>query len=210
MGVTDLEKDPESHKARMDALEAEQAKKVKASNERRGIWVVNTGPGKGKSTAAFGMAIRAAGHGQKVGIVQFIKGTWKTGEQATFKRFPEIDHVVSGEGFTWKTKSRERDIAAAQRGWKAVCDMLEAAKADPESSYQLLVLDELHIALRYEYLPVDEVVRVLLDKPLHLSVVTTGRDAPAALIEAADTVTEMTCVRHAFERGIKARAGVDF
>lgn len=202
--------DPKTHKERMDELEAEQAAKVKASNERRGILLVHTGAGKGKSTAAFGMAVRAVGHGQRVGIVQFIKGNWKTGEQAIFKRFPEIDHVVSGEGFTWKTKSREKDIAAAMRGWTAAKEMIAAAAQDPKQGYQLIVLDELHIALRYDYLPVDEVVATLLDRPKHLSIVSTGRDAPASLIEAADTVTEMTCVRHAFERGIKARPGIDF
>lgn len=199
-----------AHRQRMDALEAEQRTKVAASNERRGLLLVHTGNGKGKSTAAFGTALRAAGHGQRVGIVQFIKGNWKTGEQATFRRFEEIDHVISGEGFTWKTKSREKDIAAAQRGWQAAQDMIEAARQDPEKGYQLVVLDEIHIALRYAYLDAAEIVRVLLARPQHLSVITTGRDAPDRLIEAADTVTEMTCIRHAFERGLKARPGVDF
>jgi cob(I)alamin adenosyltransferase len=176
---------------------------------KRGVVVVHTGEGKGKSTAAFGVALRAAGHGQKVGIVQFVKGTWKTGEQAAIQRFPEISHVVSGEGFAWEGQDRDKDVAAARRGWQAAVGMIEAARAVPPA-YDLVVLDELCIALGYHQLPLDEVLAVLRDKPAELSVVITGRDAPPELIELADTVTEMRPLKHAFEASIKPRRGVDF
>ena len=197
------------YRERMDRVEAEQAEKVRERRERRGILIVNGGDGKGKSTAAFGMAIRAAGHGQRVGVVQFIKGNWKTGEQRALARFPEIDHVISGEGFTWKTKSREKDIAAAQRGWNAACEMIRATEGDGPK-YKLIVLDEINIALRYDYLDLDQVIETLLSRSPEQSIVCTGRDPRPKLVEVADTVTEMHCVRHAFERGIKARKGVDF
>lgn len=201
--------DPVEHRRRMSELEAEQAAKVKANNERRGILIVNTGPGKGKSTAAFGTAIRAAGHGQHVAVIQFIKGTWKTGEQAALARFPEIDHVVSGDGFTWKTKNRDQDIASAEKGWRRAVEMIQAVR-DGVPVYDLIILDELNIALRYDYLDIAEVCDVLAAKPKDMSIMVTGRDAKAELIELADTVTEMGCVKHAFEAGVKARKGVDF
>lgn len=193
----------------MQALQKEQREKVRSKNIDRGIIIVNTGDCKGKSTAAFGTAIRAVGHGHKVTIVQFIKGTWKTGEQAIFKRFDEITHIVSGEGFTWNTQDKEKDIAAARRGWEQVVDTIEASRKDPESCF-LLVLDELNIALQYDYLPTDEIVEVIANKPDHLNIIITGRGAPQALIDAADTVTEMTQIKHAFESGIQAQKGVEF
>lgn len=199
----------DAHKQRMIEMKRVQDEKVRAANEKRGIVIVNTGDGKGKSTAAFGTAIRAAGHGYRVGLVQFVKGTWKTGEKEALKRFPEIEHVVSGDGFTWNTQDRAQDIAAARRGWELGVAMIEAARTDP-SRYHLVIFDELNIALRYDYLPVDEVVNVLRNKPVELSIVVTGRDAPQAVIDVADTVTKMENVKHAFDAGIKARRGIDF
>jgi cob(I)alamin adenosyltransferase len=201
--------DDQAHKQEMQELKRVQDEKVRATTEKRGIVIVNTGDGKGKSTSAFGTAIRAAGHGLRVGLVQFIKGTWKTGEKEALKRFPEIEHVVSGDGFTWNTQDRAQDIASARRGWEQAVAMIEAARVDPER-YHLVILDELNIALRYDYLPADEVAAVLRGKPRELSIVVTGRDAPQAVIDAADTVTRMENVKHAFDAGIKARRGVDF
>lgn len=192
------------HAARMQALKAEQDAKVRKKAENRGVIVVHTGHGKGKSTAGFGVALRAAGHGQRVLVVQFIKGSWKTGEQAALARFPEITHVVSGNGFTWNTQDRAGDVAAAEEGWAVV----EAALASED--YALLVLDELNMALAYGYLDVDRVVAALSGKPRELSVVVTGRDAPEALVAVADTVSEHVMVKHAFEAGIRARKGVEF
>ena len=198
-----------AHREKMKQLKAEQDAKVRSKSIRRGVLIVNTGDGKGKSTAAFGTAIRAAGHGQKVGLIQFIKGKWKTGEQNAIKRFPEIEHIISGEGFTWNSQDMEKDIAAARRGWSEALRIIEASRGEsPE--YDLLILDELNIALRYDHLPIDEVVAVLSDLPEQLSVMVTGRSAKPELIEIAHTVTEMTCVKHAFQAGIKARKGVDF
>jgi cob(I)alamin adenosyltransferase len=199
----------EAHRARMRALQDQQDREVRAKHIKRGVIVVNTGDGKGKSTAAFGVAIRAAGHGQRVGLVQFIKGNWKTGEQNAIKRFPEITHVVAGEGFTWVTQDRDKDIASVRAGWQQVLSMIEQSRGD-EPAYDVLVLDELNAAVSYDYLPVDEVVLALRGKPPALSIVVTGRDARPELIELADTVTEMRAVKHAFEAGIKARRGIEF
>lgn len=201
--------DDETHRQQMQEMKRLQDEKVRAANEKRGIVIVNTGDGKGKSTAAFGTAMRAAGHGYRVGLVQFVKGTWKTGEKEALKRFPEIEHVVSGDGFTWNTQDRSQDIASARRGWELGVAMIEAARKDPER-YHLVILDELNIALRYDYLPADEVAAVLRNKPRELSIMVTGRDAPQAVIDAADTVTRMENVKHAFDGGIKARRGIDF
>lgn len=201
--------DPEEHKARMQALKAQQEAALRAKTVKRGVIVVNTGDGKGKSSSAFGVAIRAAGHGQRVGLVQFIKGTWKTGEQAAVKRFPEIEHVVSGDGFTWNTQDRERDVQSARAGWDTAKRMIERGDADGKP-YDVVILDELNIAISYGYLPLEEIVGVLTNKPLELSIVVTGRDAKPELIAIADTVTEMRLVKHAYDAGIKARRGVEF
>lgn len=192
------------HNAKMKAQKAAQDAAVKKRTVSRGVVVVHTGDGKGKSTAGFGVALRAAGHGQKVAVVQFIKGTWKTGEQAALKRFPEIEHVVSGDGFTWNTQDMAQDIASAEAGW----DRAEAFIRGGE--HDVVVLDELNIALRYDYLQVAPVVAALRDKPEHVSVVVTGRDAKPELIAVADTVTEHTVVKHAWDAGIRARKGVEF
>lgn len=197
-----------AHRERMQAVKERQDAEVRSKTIKRGIVVVNTGDGKGKSTAAFGMAMRAAGHGQRVGVVQFIKGNWRTGELEALRRFPEIDHVISGCGFTWDTQDRVADVAAAMGGWKRALEMIEASRG--EGGYALLILDELNIALSFDYVPLAEVLQALRDKPELLSIVITGRGAPAELIAVADTVTEMRPVKHAYAAGIKARKGVDF
>src|ERR1044071_2463979 len=166
----------EEHREQMQALKAEQDQKARERQIKRGIILVHDGNGKGKSTAAFGIAIRAAGHGQRVGLVQFIKGTWKTGEKQALARFPEIDHVISGDGFTWNTQDREKDIASARRGFEIAKQMIEASRGE-QPKYQVVILDELNIALRYDYLPIAEIIEVLENKPEELSIVVTGRDA---------------------------------
>ena len=201
--------DANSHKERMVKLKADQKARVAKADIERGILIVNTGDGKGKSSSAFGTAIRAAGHGQKVGIMQFIKGTWKTGEAESFKRFPEIEHLVSGDGFTWNTQDMDEDTASARNGWQKTIDMIERSRSD-KPDYDLIVLDELNIALRYDYLDITEVVSVLANKPEKLNIIVTGRDAKPELIEIADTVTNMTMVKHAFEAGVRAQKGVEF
>lgn len=196
--------DPEAHAAAMRKLQEEQREKVKAKEIDRGIVLVHTGDGKGKSTAGFGVAIRAAGCGQKVGLVQFIKGKWKTGEQAAIKRFPEVEHVVSGDGFTWDTQDREKDVASARRGLDVATRMITGGEHD------VVILDEINVALSYGYIPEDELLATIAARPEHVSVVLTGRGAPEALIDGADTVTEHVCVKHAFQSGIRARKGVEF
>ena len=198
-----------AHKARMQALQDEQERLVRGKRIKRGVIVIHTGDGKGKSTAAFGTAIRAAGHGQRVAVVQFIKGTWKTGEQVAIKRFPEITHVVAGDGFTWVTQDREKDIASTRAGWERAVQMIEASRED-EPAFELIVLDELNVAIDCGYLPLEEVVTVLARKPAGLSIVVTGRNAKPELLAVADTVTEMQPIKHAFEAGIKARRGIEF
>ncbi|MFI4948939.1 MAG: cob(I)yrinic acid a,c-diamide adenosyltransferase [Alphaproteobacteria bacterium] len=173
--------------------------------EERGLLVVHTGAGKGKTTAAFGMVLRCIGHGMRVGIVQFVKGAWGTGERDVLAKFPELVTCrAMGEGFTWDTQDRERDIAAARAAW----EMAKAMIADP--SYSMVLLDELNIVLRYDYLPLDEVLGVLRAKPRDLHVVVTGRNAKPELIEMADLVTEMTLVKHPFRSGVKAQKGIEF
>ncbi len=171
----------------------------------KGLLIVHTGAGKGKSTAAFGLALRALGRGHRVGVVQFIKGTWATGERAGFARFG--DSVVwrtMGEGFTWETQDHERDIAAARAGWA------EALKLMADPTIFLVILDELNIALRYDHLPLTEVVAALVARRSDLHVVVTGRNAKPELIEAADLVTEMTAVKHHFDAGVRAQEGIEF
>ena len=194
------------HAARMKALKAERdAENATKRSAGRGLLMVHTGDGKGKSTAAFGLIVRALGWGQKVGVVQFIKGKWITGERQFFRRFgEEVRFHVMGEGFTWETQDRARDIAAAEAAWETARRLM----ADPELS--LVVLDELNIALRYDYLPVATVVADIAARSPQVTVCVTGRDAKPELLEAADLVTEMTLVRHPYQQGIKAQRGVDF
>jgi len=173
--------------------------------EERGLVIVHTGTGKGKSTAAFGMVLRCLGHGMRVGIVQFVKGAWATGERTVLERFPDLVTMKAmGEGFTWETQDRARDIAAARAAWEAAKAML----ADP--SYRLVLLDELNIVLRYDYLPVAEVVAALTSKPRDLHVIVTGRNAKSELMEIADLVTEMKLLKHPFRAGVKAQAGIEY
>ena len=193
------------HAEKMARRKAARTKMLATKTEERGLLIVHTGLGKGKSSAAFGMVMRCIGHGFKTGIVQFTKGKWETGERVVLDRFPDLVTCrAMGEGFTWDTQDRARDIAAAHAGW----DMAKAMLADP--SYKFLLLDELNIVLRYDYLPLDEVVETLKAKPRDLHVVVTGRNAKPELIEIADLVTEMTLVKHPFRSGIKAQAGVEF
>jgi len=176
----------------------------------KGLLIVHTGKGKGKSTAAFGLVMRALGHGMRVGIIQFVKGKWETGERHILDKFPDLVTIrTMGEGFTWETQDRARDIAAAQSAWEAAKEMIDASRGD-NPAYDLVLLDELNIVLRYDYLPLDEVVAFLAAKPEDLHVVVTGRNAKDPLIEAADLVTEMTMVKHPFRAGIKAQQGIEF
>jgi cob(I)alamin adenosyltransferase len=192
------------HAERMARKKAVVDEKIAQASQERGVLVVNTGNGKGKSSAAFGMAIRALGHGMKVGIVQFIKGRDTTGEEAFFKRLPEVPFHVTGDGFTWDTQNRAQDEATARKGWEIALAMLQ------DESIDLVVLDELNIVLKYRYLPLDEVLTALQRRPPLQHVVVTGRGAPEALLELADTVTEMGMVKHAFKAGVKAQKGVEF
>lgn len=193
------------HKAAMQALKAERDAMMAEKTDAPGLLLVHTGDGKGKSTAAFGMVARALGWNQKIGIVQYIKGKWITGERQFYKRFPEsVRYEVMGEGFTWDTQDRARDIAAAEAAWATSLEMLH----DPE--LDLLLLDELNIALRYDYLDIAKVVADLQARPRDKHVVITGRNAKQELLAIADLVTEMTLVKHPFEQGVKAQRGIDF
>jgi cob(I)alamin adenosyltransferase len=197
--------DAERHRAKMAKRKAVQDAEVASKTIEKGLLIVNTGPGKGKSTAAFGLALRMLGHGRRVGVVQFVKGAWHTGEKDAFAAFGDrVEWHSMGEGFTWETQDRARDIAAAERAWaKAV-----ALMADP--SIALVILDELNIALRYDYLDLVAVVSALQMRRSDLHVVVTGRNAKPDLVAAADLVTEMTLVKHHFAAGVKAQKGIEF
>ena len=193
------------HTARMAKKKVVQDKIVAAKTIEKGLLMVHTGPGKGKTTAALGMAVRMMGHGRKVGIVQFVKGAMTTGEKVIFDAFPDlVEFRPMGEGFTWDTQDRARDIAVAREGWDEVRRMI----LDP--SYAMVIADEINIVLRYDYLPLDEVLAGFAARPAMTHVVATGRNAPEALIAAADLVTEMGQVKHPFRGGVKAQAGVEF
>ncbi len=184
---------------------AARAKMMATKTIEKGLLIVHTGKGKGKSTAAFGMVMRAIGHGMKVGVVQFVKGKWETGERGVLQRFPELVTIrTMGEGFTWETQDRARDIAAARAAWE------EAKRLIVDPGYRLILLDELNIVLRYDYLPIEEVVAALSARPKNLHVIVTGRNAKQELIDAADLVTEMTMLKHPFRDGVKAQAGIEF
>jgi len=192
---------------------AEKMKKKKAARDKilatktieKGLLMVHTGKGKGKSTAAMGLAARAVGNGLKVGIIQFVKGVWETGERVVLEKFPELCVMKAmGDGFTWETQDRERDLAAARQAWEAAKEMM----ADP--SFDLVVLDELNIVLRYDNLPLEEVLETFRNKREMLHVVVTGRNAKDELIEIADLVTEMEQIKHPFRSGVKAQKGIEF
>jgi len=176
----------------------------------KGLLIVHTGKGKGKSTAAFGLVVRAIGNGMKVGVVQYVKGKWQTGERDVLEHFPEqVEIRTMGEGFTWETQDRARDIQAANNAWQVSKEMIEACRGD-NPKYDMVLLDELNIVLRYDYVNLTEVVEFLSNKPEDLHVIVTGRNAKPELIDAADLVTEMTMIKHPFRAGVKAQKGIEF
>ena len=201
--MTDLERN-KRHETRMAKKKAIIDDKVKKADKEQGVIVITTGNGKGKSSSGFGMVARALGHGMKVGIVQFIKGAFSTGEETFFRRFPnEVEYHVMGDGFTWETQNREQDVKTATLAWE------EAKRMLSDDSYDLILLDELNIVLKYQYLPIEDVIKDLQNRPKMQHVVITGRAAKDELIEIADTVTEMKDVKHGFRSGIKAQKGVE-
>ena len=200
-----MERTDEQHAAKMKKKQAAHDKIMASKTVEKDLLIVHTGKGKGKTTAALGMVVRAIGHGKKVGVVQFVKGAMATGEKAVFDAFPDaVEFKPMGEGFTWDTQDRARDIAVARTAWDEVKQMI----ADP--AYHMVLADELNIILRYDYLPLDEVLTVLTERPAGKHVIVTGRNAPEALMEAADLVTEMTLVKHPFRSGVKAQPGIEF
>jgi cob(I)alamin adenosyltransferase len=200
-----MTEDDTRHREKMAKRKAVQDAEVASKKIEKGLLIVHTGPGKGKSTAAFGLMLRALGRGWRVGVVQYIKGAWETGERLALDRFADqVAWHTMGEGFTWETQDRDRDVAAARAAWAKT----EALMADP--GIRLLILDELNIALRYDYLPLAEVVERLSRRLPDLHVVVTGRNAKPELIAAADLVTEMATVKHHFAAGVKAQEGIEF
>jgi cob(I)alamin adenosyltransferase len=198
--------DAEAHRARMKARQAEHRERVAAASDPgRGLVLVHTGNGKGKSSSAFGVIVRALGWGKSVAVVQFIKGNWITGERRFFEQLPgRVVWRVMGEGFTWDTQDKARDTAAAEAAFATARDLMASGDHD------LVVLDEICIALRYGYLSVEDVLAGLAARAARTGVILTGRDAPPALCEAADLVTEMVEVKHPFRAGIKAQRGIDY
>jgi len=195
----------ERHARKMAKKKAAREKIMATKTIEKGLLIVHTGRGKGKSTAAFGMVCRAIGHGFRVGVVQFVKGKRETGERKLLASFPDqVTMVAMGDGFTWETQDRERDIAAARSAWEKGKAMIA------DERYRMVLLDELNIVLRYDYLPLDEVVETLKARPEHTHVVVTGRNAKDPLLEAADLVTEMQVVKHPFRAGVKPQAGIEF
>jgi cob(I)alamin adenosyltransferase len=200
-----VERTDEQHAEKMRKKQVAHDRIVASKTVEKGLLIVHTGKGKGKTTAALGMVLRAIGHGKKVGVVQFVKGAMATGEKVVFDAFPHnVTFKAMGEGFTWDTQDRARDIAVAREAWEEVKRMI----ADP--SYDMVLADELNIVLRYDYLPLDEVLEVLRAKPEMTHVIVTGRNAPEALVEAADLATEMTLLKHPFRGGVKAQPGIEF
>ena len=193
------------HSEKMAKKKAARDKILATKTEERGLVIVHTGKGKGKSTAAFGMVFRSLGHGFNVGVVQFVKGAWETGERDVLEKFPDqITIKAMGEGFTWETQDRQRDIDSARAAWEEAKLMI----ANPD--IKMVLCDELNIVLRYDYLPVEEVVEILKNKPEDKHVIITGRNAKDEVIEVADLVTEMELIKHPFRSGVKAQAGVEF
>ncbi len=206
-GGTPMDEDElnERHAYKMAKKKAARDKILATKTEERGLLIVHTGKGKGKSTAAMGLAIRAIGHGMRVGIVQFVKGVWETGERDVLAKFPDLVTIKAmGEGFTWETQDRARDIKAAETAWAVAREMIA------DETYKMVILDELNIVLRYNYIELADVIETLKQKPRDLHVVVTGRNAKDDLIEIADLVTEMTLIKHPFRSGVKAQKGVEF
>ena len=203
-GLSEADKD-RLHAEEMKLRQAERRAERATKKERGGLLMVLTGPGKGKSSSAFGMVARALGWDMRIGIVQFIKGKWQTGEKHFFRRFPDlVTFEVMGEGFTWDVQDRRRDIAAAQKAWQRSCELI----LDPE--YDFVLLDELNIAIRNDYVSIDEVVAFLKNRPRDKHICITGRDARPQLTEIADLVTEMTLIKHPYDAGFKPQRGVEF
>ncbi len=198
-----MNEDKQRHKKRMQRHKEVVDAAIARATEDRGIILVLTGNGKGKSSSGFGMVARSLGHGFKVGVVQFIKGSFSTGEEAFFRRFPEVQYHVMGTGFTWETQDKDKDIAAAEAAWTQA----EALLSDPDIA--LVLLDELNIVLKYRYLTIERVLETLAKRPPQQHVVITGRAAPQTLIDVADTVTQMNVIKHAFKAGIKAQKGIE-
>jgi cob(I)alamin adenosyltransferase len=199
------EDDEARHRAKMARRKAVQDAEVAGKTIEKGLLIVHTGPGKGKSTAAFGLVLRMVGNGRRAAVVQFVKGAWSTGERNVLERLGDlVTWHTMGEGFTWETQDKARDIAACARAWSRATELMR------EPDLALLVLDELNIALRYDYLPLEAVLEALRARRPDLHVVVTGRNAKPALIEAADLVTEMTLVKHHFAAGVKAQPGIEF
>ena len=197
--------DAARHHDKMAKKKAARDKIMAGKTIERGLLIIHTGKGKGKSTAAFGMVFRHIGHGMRAGVIQFVKGSWGTGERTVLEKFPELVTIKAmGEGFTWETQDINRDIAHARAGWEEAKRMI----ADP--SYKMVMLDELNIVLRYDYLPLAEVLEVLKNRPADKHIVVTGRNAKEELIEIADLVTEMELIKHPFRSGVKAQAGIEF
>jgi cob(I)alamin adenosyltransferase len=198
--------DKEQYKAKMQRRKEVQAQRLAEKTQEKGLIIVHTGNGKGKTTAALGMVLRSLGHGYKVAIVQFIKGAWEPAEKAVLEKWKgQLEFQAMGEGFTWETQDKERDIAKAQEAW------LKGLEYIRNSDYQLILLDEINVALKLGYLNLEQVLAGLKEKPEDSHVILTGRGAPQALIEQADLVTEMTLVKHPFrEQGIKAQPGIEF
>jgi len=200
-----IDNDNARHHDKMVKKKAARDKIMAGKTIEKGLLIIHTGKGKGKSTAAFGMVFRAIGHGMRVGVVQFVKGARHTGERALLEKFPDLVTIrAMGEGFTWETQDRERDVAHARAAWEQARQMIE----DP--GYAMVLMDELNIVLRYDYLPLAEVIEVLRSKPASKHVIVTGRNAREELIELADLVTEMEQVKHPFRSGVKAQAGIEF
>jgi cob(I)alamin adenosyltransferase len=197
--------DSARHNEKMAKKKAAREKIMATKTIERGLLIVHTGKGKGKSTAAFGMIFRHVGHGMKSAVIQFVKGAWGTGERTVLEKFPDLVTIKAmGEGFTWETQDRDRDVAHARAGWEEAKRMI----ADP--SIRCVLLDELNIVLRYDYLPLEEVLEALKSRPMDKHIIITGRNANEQLIELADLVTEMEQVKHPFRSGVKAQAGIEF
>jgi len=208
-----LKKRDQMSESELNRHHADRMAKKKAARDRvlatktieKGLLIVHTGKGKGKSTAAFGLASRAIGNGMKVGIVQFVKGKWETGERVVLEKFPEFCTIsVMGEGFTWDTQDRQRDITAAESAWMKAQELIK------DTSYNMIILDEINIVLRYDYLPIRSVIEILSTRRKELHIVATGRNAKPELMEIADLVTEMSEVKHPFRQGVKAQKGIEF
>ncbi len=203
--TTNTKYDSATHKRMAEKRnEGYQKKQAKATKEK-GLLIINTGTGKGKSTAAFGMGLRAVGHGMKLGVVQFIKGAMDTAERKIFKRFDNVDFQSIGDGFTWLTQNREQDIATAEKAWA------EAERMLGDSSYDMIILDELNVILKYEYLDLSRILDTLTQRREMLHVIVTGRHAPPELIDMADLVSDIRPIKHPYkEQGVKAQKGIEF